>query len=330
MRKSIMSVCGAAALAGAFAQTAKAGAWEEYLDPPEAYAEFPREVRFVTRYACREFDVELYEQANGPKTRQRVMMAVPRGLKGRAPCVVVPFYFPEAMLGFDPKTGSIECPLAPAGTNLTYFSTKFMSDLTRRGYITVSADAYHRTYCAPKGDWADWKRAGEALNRDWPGWTGVGKLTFDTRLLVDLAAADARVDAGRIGMIGHSLGGKMAYCAGLTDPRVRAIVASDFGLGWTQTNWNDVWYWGAKLEAARSRGLSNADLYVRAGFKPLCLIAGEYDDADSELILRGATPPEKRGAFRVIRHGTGHRPPEWAKEESYRFLDSHLKQGAES
>ena len=46
------------------------GDWLGFLNPPEAYAEFPREVHFVTRYACREFDVELYEQANARLHRQ--------------------------------------------------------------------------------------------------------------------------------------------------------------------------------------------------------------------------------------------------------------------
>jgi len=292
-------------------------AWSGYLDAPKEYADFPRSVKHITTYAYEDFDVELHSQANGPTTCQRVMIAVPHGLKGRAPCVIAPFYYPEAMLGFEPASG----------TNLAcYARVSYMSDLARRGYVTISADAYHRTYCGKAtGAWTDWKRAGEALQRDWPTWTGVGKLTFDTRLLVDLAVADPRVDADRIGMIGHSLGGKMAYYAGMTDPRVKVVVASDFGLGWTQTNWNDVWYWGAKLDAARSQGLSNADLFVQAGCKPFCLIAGLYDDADSELILRGATPPERRAAFKVIRHGTGHHPPREATESGYRFLDGVLR-----
>jgi len=83
------------------------GAWTvsaktNYVDcafvgcPPADYAAFPRSVERTARYACADFDVEEYRQANGPQTFQRVLMAVPRGLKGKAPCVVVPFYFPEA------------------------------------------------------------------------------------------------------------------------------------------------------------------------------------------------------------------------------------------
>jgi len=305
----------------------KSGPWSALLDPPADYVAFPRSVERTAKYACADFDVEEFRQANGPCTFQRVMMVVPRGLKAKAPCVIVPFYFPEAMLGFNPKDGSLEPPFA-CSTNLTrYAGITYMADLARRGYVTVSADAYHRTYCAnATGEWSDWKRAGDALRRDWPQWSGVGKLVFDTRLLVDLAAADARVDAARIGMIGHSLGGKMAFCAGLTDARVKVIVASDFGLGWTQTNWSDVWYWGDRLSEMRARGLSNVDLLSQSGGKPFCLIAGLYDDADSGLLMRSAKGYERCPEnLLFLHHGKGHRPPREATEAGYEFLRRHLR-----
>lgn len=292
----------------------------------------------LAKYACRDFDVEVYSQSNGPDTFQRVMMAIPHGLKGKAPCVIAPFYFPEGMLGFNPKDSSLDSPLVKNGTNLTYYAeVAYMADLTRRGYVTVSADAYHLTYRNHEEPWWSttlldclwsnpWQRVGEALNEDWPTWSGVGKLVFDTRLLVDLAVADPRVDASRIGMIGHSLGGKMAFCAGMTDPRVKVVVASDFGLAWRQTNWGDCWYWGEKLAAMRARGLSNVDLLSQSGGKPFCLIAGKYDDADSGHLMQSAKGyeghPER---LRFVHHGKGHRPPRVATEAGYSFLDRFLK-----
>jgi len=316
------------------------GLWTTLLEPPADYAAFPQSVEKVATYACADFDVEVYSQRNGPDTYQRVMMAVPRGLKGKSPCVVAPFYFPEAMLGFNPADGSLESERAPGTTNLTFYAgITYMADLARRGYVTVSADAYHLTYRDHEQPWWScsalwlsflgsnpWKRVGEALNEDWPQWSGVGKLVFDTRLLVDVAAADPRIDAARIGMIGHSLGGKMAFCAGLTDSRVKVVVASDFGLGWTQTNWGDCWYWGGKLAKLRADGLSNVDLLSASGGKPFCLIAGKYDDADSGLLLRSAKGYERHPErLRFVHHRKGHRPPPAATEEGYAFLDRYLK-----
>ena len=305
-------------------------AWREFLDPPREYAAFKRSARRVVVHERPDYTVEVYEQANGPKTTQRVFVAVPKGVRGRMPAVVAPFYFPEAMLGEDPATGGVECPYARrSGTNLTFYAAiKYMADLARRGYVTASADAYYITYPDGEGDgsFSCWKRAGEALARDWPGWTGVGKLAFDTRLVVDLLANHPSVDAGRIGMIGHSLGGKMAFYAGMLDPRVKVVVASDFGINWDQTNWQDVWYWGAKAAVAREGGLGHADLMSASGGKPFLLIAGKYDNAESWKTMLSARGYEKHPARRrIINHATGHRPPGWATAEGYRFLDAFLK-----
>ena len=326
MSRGVIFTLAALALSAANA----AARWGEWLDVPAHYGHFERRAAKVAEHAFDGFAVEEYVQANGPGTSQRVMMAVPNGAKGPLPAVVVPFYFPEAMLGFDPKNGSVESPLAPAKTNLTYYAAvTYMSDLVRRGYVTVSADAYHLTYAtngAPASSWAKWKHAGAALVRDWPGWTGIGKLVFDTRLLVDLVASDPRVDANRIGITGHSLGGKMAFYAGCLDARIKVIVASDFGIGWDQTNWQDVWYWGDRLADVRAAGLDHADLLSRTSGKPFCLIAGKYDDARSGGTMRRATGYEKHPErLKLINHATGHRPPRTATSEGYRFLDTYLK-----
>lgn len=322
----------AAGLAVFASAAGAAGGWRGYLSPPEDYVNFPRRVERTAVHRCAGFDVEVYRQANGPGTFQRVMMAVPRGLRGKLPAVAVPFYFPEAMLGFDPATGGLDSPNAPEGTNLTFYSeVAYMGDLSRRGYITISADAYHLTYAVTNAGagfhW--WRHAGEKLTRDHPGWTGIGKLAFDTRLLVDMLSADVRVDAGRIGIIGHSLGGKMAFYAGCLDPRIKVMVASDFGMGWDQTNWQDVWYWGDKLKEVRAAGFDHAGLLSLSGGKPFCLIAGKSDDESSGAMMRRAKGygrhPER---LLLVNHASGHRPPPAATETGYRFLDRYLAPAA--
>ena len=148
------------------------GDWHAYLDPPASYAAFRRAVEKVAVHHFPDFDVEVYRQANGPDTFQRVMMAVPRGGTARRPAVVAPFYFPEAMLGFDPATGGVSSPLTVPGKDLASYSPiAYMADLARRGYVTISADAYYLTYDpahAPKNAWAKWGHVGTALGRDQP------------------------------------------------------------------------------------------------------------------------------------------------------------------
>ena len=306
------------------------GEWGAYLDAPAEYASFERKVEKLSSYDHGDFLIEEYRQANGPGTFQRLMLALPKSANGKLPAVVVPFYYPEAMLGFNPKTGGFDFYIEAPRTNLTYYSAvAYMSDLARRGYATVSAEAYYLTYDrqgAPDSPWDKWGHSGGKLLKDHPGWTGIGKLLFDTRLLVDFVAADPRVSPERIGIIGHSLGGKMAFYTGCIDPRIKAIVASDFGIGWDQTNWNDVWYWGKKLDEVRAKGMDHAGILSLSGGKPFCLIAGMYDNEESSTIMRRAKGYENHPERLVlINHATGHRPPRYATEAGYRFLDKYLK-----
>ena len=296
--------------------------WQDALSVPAGYA-FARHVEHVRTWDFPDFSVDFYRQANGPGTVQRVFVAAPKGGSGKLPAVAVPFYYPEAMLGFDPATGE-ELP--------KFKGVTMLADLARRGFVAATADAYHLTYrtdaTEPRDDFKRWKKAAEALARDWPRWTGVGKLTADTRLLIDLLAADPRVDAARIGIIGHSLGGKMAFYAGCLDPRVKAIVTSDWGIDWDGTNWKDPWYWGAaRVDAMKAAGRTHADLLAYAGGKPFMLIAGKYDNAASARAVLDRVPAYRAHPERcvVLDHARGHRPPPDALEAGYRFLEKHLK-----
>ena len=301
--------------------------WTRALSVPAGYA-FARRVEHVRTWDFPDFTVDSYRQANGPGTVQRVFVVVPKGRTEKLPAVAVPFYYPEAMLGFDPATGE-ELP--------KFKGVTMLSDLARRGFVAATADAYHLTYrvgaAEPRDDFKRWKKAAAVLARDWPDWTGVGKLTADTRLLIDLLAADPRVDATRIGIIGHSLGGKMAFYAGCLDPRVKAIVTSDWGIDWDGTNWKDPWYWGAaRVDAMKAAGRTHADLLAHASGKPFMLIAGKYDNATSARAVLDRVPAYRAHPERcvVLDHASGHRPPPDALAAGYRFLEKHLNNNSTS
>ena len=293
--------------------------WREAIGVPSEPVESGK-MTLLARYEYPDFDAELYSQPNGKGTFQRVMMAFPKNADNPCPAVAVPFYFAEAMLGFDPATGEV----FPR-----FGCYPIVADLARRGYVAASADAYHLTYIKSqrsRDDFCRWADAAEKLRRDHPNWTGIGKLISDTRFLTDALAADARVDAERIGIAGHSLGGKMAFYAGCLDERIRVILASDFGIGWDQTNWRDTWYWAEKVEELIARGMDHAQLLGTAAPKPFCLIAGQYDNMNSwEMMCRapGYTPGD--GRLKIINHATGHTPPPEALAEGYAFLDQWLK-----
>lgn len=295
--------------------------WRKLLKAPEAYR-FERGAELVKRCSYPECDAELYVQNNGPGTVQRVLKVFPKELTTPAPAVAVPFYFPEAMLGFELESRE----KLPRFAGIT-----MLCDLARRGFVAATADAYHLTFRKSGRDrmeWARWQEAGEALHEAYPEWCGMGKLCFDTGLLIDLLAEDERVDTSRIGIAGHSLGGKMAFYAGCLDARIKVIMASDFGIGWDQTNWHDVWYWGSRVEELKARGMDHSQLLSMAGGKPFLLLAGKFDDFDSWRVMERASGYEEHPERRVIlNHASGHRPPAWALAAGYGFLEHFLGAG---
>lgn len=290
--------------------------FDDVLKVPESYR-FREDARLVKVHRYPDFDIEEYRQANGPGTFQRVLMTVPKShklkIKPVRSAVVVPFYFPEAMVGFEPET---------AEALPKYAGVTMMADLTRRGYICISAEAYHLTAVKSerdRSDFARWPEAAAFLNAKWPGWTGMGKLVHDTRLLVDMLVRDKRVDPEAIGIAGHSLGGKMAMYAGAVDPRIKAILASDPGVCWDRTNWNDSWYFGDRLPAMVAAGLDHAKLLRGAGGKPFCLLCGDADGSWSAELLKGVP-----GAEVIDPKLNRHRPAKYVLDKGYDFLDRHL------
>ena len=263
---------------------------------------------------------EVYRQANGPDTFQRVMMLFPETGEEKYPAVAIPFYYPEAMMGMDPFTGE-KLPL--------FAGIEMMLHLVHRGYVVASADAYHLTYRnshRERDDFRRWQDAADALLQDQPGWTGIGKLTADTMLLVDALIADKRVDTNRIGIAGHSLGGKMAFYTGCLDERIKVVLTSDFGIGWEQTNWSDPWYWGNKVKTMQEAGMDHASLLACGAPKPMCLLAGKYDDMTSyDMMCRAEGYGQVPEHLQIIHHAKGHRPPAEALEAGYAFLDRFLK-----
>ena len=273
------------------------------------------------------FTAKLLRQSNGPNTWQRVLIMYPKGATTPCPAVIAPFYNPNKMSRLNLETG--EDLMHENAETIGYGR-----DLVQRGFVTIMSETYHLTYIQrPKNDqdlndFTRWRRAAAKLNEEEPGWTGVGKLVADTQLLIDILEADPMVDASRIGIIGHSLGGKISFYTGCLDERIKVIVSSDFGIGWEQTNWSDPWYWGKKLAFLRAANMDHSQLLAIAAPKPFLLIAGNFDNDGANAFFAAAKPYyDAFGAFenlRLLNHATGHRPTPEATEACYQFLQEHL------
>ncbi len=281
--------------------------WLEAIGQPTNYA-FEHTLKLKEKFSTEDFDGEIYSQANAPGRSQTLLLMLPKGVTFPCPSVVVPFYYPDYEAGYDLQSkAKIDETQARA------------LKLVRRGYIVATAEAYHLTYRdseLARKDFSRWSLAAEALLHDHPHWTGIGKLVADTQLIIDVLEADPRCKPDKIGICGHSLGGKMAFYTGCLDTRIQAILASDFGIGWEQTNWRDAWYWGPKVDELIAAGMDHSQL-LNIGDKPFMLLAGQFDNESSRKYLNSKSI--------LLNHASGHQPPPEALEAGMDFLDQHLK-----
>lgn len=285
--------------------------WYDLMGAPQNYS-FTASTRLIRKIQTPDFDGEIYEQANGPGTVQQTLLMLPKNHSGQLPAVAVPFYYPDKVAGYDLQTLT---PLEHKGAVLGL-------PLVRRGYAVITAESFHLTYTESgldRNDFSRWRYAGERLLKDHPDWTGIGKLVADTRLIIDLLCGDSRINTDRIAIAGHSLGGKMALYTGCLDSRIKAILGSDFGIGWDMTNWDDCWYWGNKVNELKSAGIDHAQLLQAGGLKPFVLLAGKYDTQESlDYLIKAGY--KDRSQYLFINHATGHRPPDDILEKGYDFL----------
>lgn len=285
---------------------------------PEEFDRTPRHVRTV------ELPDAVAEEHLLPTSResfQRVVLLRPRSA-GRSPRpgAVVPFYNPEAMVGYDLERGAA----------LETTTVQFGRHLVEQGYVVVCGQAFPYNTVPDPGtgvtfDW--WRTAARTLLARHPRWTGMGRLISDTWIATDFLLAQADVDADRIAIMGHSLGGKMAFYNGCLDARIKAIVASDFGIGYSFTNWDDPWYLGpqAKDPAIPAR---HHELLAAACPTAFLILAGQYDGPASWQYVNAARPVYElhgRGnALGIIDHASGHRPPAAAVRQAYGWLAEQL------
>ena len=298
--------------------------WEQALGAPTKSSHLEvNQVEVLEVFMTPEFKGTVLRQCTGPDSWQRILLMEPLKLKGRTAGVVVPFYDPDRMCGYDLKT---KAKLGPE-RNTAFFGLH----LVQQGYVVAAVEAYPFNLLTPveqvasKGGMGVWRDAAAKLAKQHPQWTGMGKLTHDTRLAAEVLRGHEAVDSTRIAVMGHSLGGKMAFYAGCLDPRFKAVVASDFGIAWDSTNWGDAWYFGSKLKAIRADGLSHEQLLACAAPTSFFLIAGQYDSqATSGPLLDAARKVHvlygKEDAVAMFDHHTGHQPSWDALKSAYLWL----------
>lgn len=145
-----------------------------------------------------------------------------------------------------------------------------------------------------------------------PRVTGMGKWVWDAARLLDYLATRPEFDMKRVGMIGHSLGGKMTLYATAMDDRIRAAVSSEPGIGLSFSNYDDFWYLGEE-RGRLPPGTDQHELLAMIAPRPFLLIGGDSSDSDKSWYYINAAQAvySRLGAAKQIgyvNHRTGHSP----------------------
>jgi dienelactone hydrolase len=160
---------------------------------------------------------------------------------GRRPAVLVVYYEPETSIGLQ-------------GDN-----RDFAYQLTKRGFITLSIGS-------PP---IDARRPDTGAAACQP----LSYLGFVAANCHTALAQQPRVDPARIGVVGHSYGGKWALFAACLHDKFACVAVSDPGIVWDESrpnvNYWEPWYLGRDANVARTPGVPSPDNPRTGAYKTL-------------------------------------------------------------
>lgn len=203
--------------------------------------------------------------------------------------------------------------------------------LVRRGYVVLCPECY--IIKDPVG-WARGQAA--ALEKRRPGWTGMGKMTFDASRCVDFLETLPGVDKKRIGCIGFSLGAKEVLYAMAFEPRYYVGVFNEGGIGLRMSNWTDPWYLTEKMNP-HIPAMENHQILALVAPRPFLLMGGEDGSGDKNIadgdqswaFVKEVLPIyqlyQAGDRIGLLNHKGRHSVPLSARKLAYRWIDHWMK-----
>ncbi len=207
---------------------------------------------------------------------------------------------------------------------------RYAAELAERGYITFAPDAIG----FEERNWSEGTfRAAyfELTSRLVDGRTLLSKVLHDGSVGIDYLETRTEVDRDRIGFIGHSYGGRMAIWLPAFDRRVKASVSNCGCVRYKDSLERDA---GIQMEFCVPGILNIADtedIVALAAPTPLYLSATEQDkwSRGAQQIFDFARPFFPADHLKHKVWPGGHVFNQAMRDEAYRFLDCHLRSGAD-
>lgn len=214
-----------------------------------------------------------------------------------------------------------------AGLDATIPELMHGPQLARRGYIVLCPQCF--IFAEGAVEAVGFARNTARMQAGHPDWTGMMRMTWDAVRAADFLESLPGVDRTRIGAIGHSLGAKETLYAAAFDPRYRAAVYNDGGIGLDFNNWKTVWYLGAQITAP-DFALEHHQVLALIAPRAFLFLAGEAEDGERSRPFLDAVRPvyALHGAgekLAWLNHRAGHRYPPAAQAAAEAFLDQHLR-----
>jgi len=271
-------------------------------------------------------------QREGNITQRKVRIEIAPGQTGdgylllpanpdKRPAVFVPYYDPETSAGLSTK------PLRD-----------FAWQLTRRGFVTLCIGS-------PGGD------ARKPVLSTAAKCQPLSYLGYISANMCQALASLPEVDASRIGIVGHSYGGKWSLFGSCLWDKYACAVWSDPGIVFDETrgsiNYQEPWYLGLDPALTRKPGLVSADSPRTGAYKTLIEQGHDLHELEALMAPRpflvsgGAEDPPKRWTALnhaiAVNHLLGvtsrvamtnrekHDPNEESNEQIYRFFEYWLK-----
>lgn len=208
-----------------------------------------------------------------------------------------------------------------------------LSDVAEKHFGLALAQRGFVAFCPRNFLWASTTRMSldeetRRVRTRHPRARGMAKMLFDGQVAMDILAARSDVDADRLGCIGHSLGAKEALYLTAFDPRVKATVSSEGGIGTRMSNWDAAWYLG-EIVKDPAFAHEHHELLALAAPRPFLLAGGDSADGAASWPWIAAALPVYRlyGAparLGLLNHKAGHAVPPDVLPRLLEWLDTYV------